>query len=486
MSGPAGAQRLVRAARAEYGPGAPGATELAACERRLHEPLRVALAGTLKAGKSTLLNALVGEEIAPSDATECTRVVTWYRRADAPRVEVVADERRPLPVRRTDGRLTLDLAGIATDRVRQLEVGWPSALLGDYTVIDTPGMSSNTPGVSERTRQLLAPDDGICPADVVVYLLHTVHDDDVALLRLLRERMAAGTGPLGVVGVLSRADELGGADDPADPLAAARAASAALAADPALAALHTQFLPVSGRLAVRGRTLRQREFQALQALSAVPPADLAAALISTGRFTAPERALPVPAPERVRLIEDFGVSGIRFAVAMIRAGVGDAATLAENLVRAGGLTDLQHIVATRFGERNEQLKAHAALRGLDRVLRRYRRPGTEQLAREVTARLADTHTFTELRTLATLPGSRLTPADRDRAAALLGDHGISAPRRLGLAPDAPPAEIHRTALRALRYWRDREADPRHDPITAAACRAAARSAEGVIARTPAR
>ena len=48
---------------------------------RLDEPLRVAIAGKVKAGKSTLLNALVGEQVAPTDAGECTRVVTWYRAA---------------------------------------------------------------------------------------------------------------------------------------------------------------------------------------------------------------------------------------------------------------------------------------------------------------------------------------------------------------------------------------------------------------------
>lgn len=46
---------------------------------RLAEPLRIALAGTLKAGKSTLVNALVGDDIAPTDATEATRIVTWFR-----------------------------------------------------------------------------------------------------------------------------------------------------------------------------------------------------------------------------------------------------------------------------------------------------------------------------------------------------------------------------------------------------------------------
>ena len=54
--------------------------------RRLNQPIRIALAGTLKAGKSTLVNALVGEDIAPTDATEATRIVTWFRNGPTPKV----------------------------------------------------------------------------------------------------------------------------------------------------------------------------------------------------------------------------------------------------------------------------------------------------------------------------------------------------------------------------------------------------------------
>ena len=77
---------------------------------RLDEPLRVAIAGKVKAGKSTLLNALVGEQVAPTDAGECTKVVTWYRDGSVPRIVLHPRSGlpQPLPVRRQDGALVID------------------------------------------------------------------------------------------------------------------------------------------------------------------------------------------------------------------------------------------------------------------------------------------------------------------------------------------------------------------------------------------
>lgn len=37
----------------------------------------ITVIGSNGAGKSTLLNALVGEQLAPTDAGECTKIVTW-------------------------------------------------------------------------------------------------------------------------------------------------------------------------------------------------------------------------------------------------------------------------------------------------------------------------------------------------------------------------------------------------------------------------
>ena len=54
----------------------PYRAEAAALGARLQGPLRVAIAGRVKAGKSTLLNALVGERMAPTDAGTSPRS-TW-------------------------------------------------------------------------------------------------------------------------------------------------------------------------------------------------------------------------------------------------------------------------------------------------------------------------------------------------------------------------------------------------------------------------
>lgn len=79
--------------------------ELRRIAARLDEPIRVAIAGTLNAGKSTLVNALVGEDIAPTDATEATRIVAWFRHGAAPRVtaNLFSGVRQDIPIRREEG-----------------------------------------------------------------------------------------------------------------------------------------------------------------------------------------------------------------------------------------------------------------------------------------------------------------------------------------------------------------------------------------------
>ncbi|MDT5104922.1 MAG: hypothetical protein QOI25_2435, partial [Mycobacterium sp.] len=173
--------------------------------RRLNQPIRIALAGTLKAGKSTLVNALVGEDIAPTDATEATRIVTWFRNGPTPKVTANhrGGRRSNVPIARDPGdrALTFDFASLDPEDVLDLDVEWPAAELIDTTIIDTPGTSSLSRDVSERTLRLLVPDDGVPRVDAVVFLLRTLNAADIALLKQIGTLVGGSAGALGVIGV---------------------------------------------------------------------------------------------------------------------------------------------------------------------------------------------------------------------------------------------------------------------------------------------
>ena len=67
------------------GPGKVMAEQISA---KLSAPLTITVAGGVSSGKSTLVNALLGQRIAAVDAGECTRVVSEFRYGAQERVEV--------------------------------------------------------------------------------------------------------------------------------------------------------------------------------------------------------------------------------------------------------------------------------------------------------------------------------------------------------------------------------------------------------------
>ncbi|WP_420107326.1 dynamin family protein [Nocardia asteroides] len=492
------ARQLVGAAARAFDRQPYARAALAECEHRLREPLRVALAGSIKAGKSTLLNALVGQSVAPTDATECTRLVTWYRDGATPSVTAFSPEgaRANVVVRRGGGAhgLAFDLDGLCWDGPRasgvdHLEVSWPSAALAQTTIIDTPGTSSLSREVSQRTIELLTPGDAAFDqpalsspgADAVVYLLRRLDAADVHFLEQLGAGGADGAGPLGVVGVVSRADEIGAGR--IDALHSARDVAARFAGELERTGLCQAVIPVAGLLAFAAVTLRQPEFAAFQALAGVPAEDLGVALLSADRFARADIALPVAPELRAQLADRFGLFGIRMATMLIRLGVRDSATLSAELAARSGIDELRSVLDVQFGQRADQLKAHSALTTLSRVIAAH--PGTEadQLLPRVRARLADVHGFAELRLLGRLRTDELPlpPDDLTELHRLLGGAGIAPHLRLGLPADATPPTIHATALTAVRKWRARAGHPLADQSTATACRTAARSAEGIIA-----
>ncbi|MET4430059.1 dynamin-like GTPase family protein [Mycolicibacterium sp. 624] len=452
--------------------------------RRLNQPIRIALAGTLKAGKSTLVNALVGEDIAPTDATEATRIVTWFRNGPTPRVTANhrGGRRSNVPITRdpADRGLTFDFASLDPNDVVDLDVDWPAAELIDTTIIDTPGTSSLNRDVSERTLRLLVPDDGVPRVDAVVFLLRTLNAADIALLKQIGTLVGGSSGALGVIGVASRADEIGAGR--IDAMLSAKDVATRFTTEMDKTGICQAVVPVSGLLALTGRTLRQSEFVALEKLAGVDAAELTKAMLSVDRFVREDAALPVDAATRAALLDRFGMFGIRISIAVLRAGISDSVALADELLERSGLIALRDVIDQQFAQRSDLLKAHTALVSLRRFVEANPIYAAPYILADIDPLLADTHAFEELRLLSLLR-SRQTTLNDDELASLrriIGGSGTDAASRLGLQPDAPD-DGPRAAFAAAQRWRRRADHPLNDPFTTRACRAAVRSAEAMVA-----
>ena len=451
---------------------------------RLNQPIRIALAGTLKAGKSTLVNALVGEDIAPTDATEATRIVTWFRNGATPKVTANhrGGRRTNVPIARDPGLggLTFDFASLDPVDVVDLDVEWPAAELVDATIIDTPGTSSLNRDVSERTLRLLVPDDGVPRVDAVVFLLRTLNAADIALLRQIGTLVGGASGALGVIGVASRADEIGAGR--IDAMLSAKDVASRFTTEMDRTGICQAVVPVSGLLALTARTLRQSEFVALEKLSGVDAAELAKAMLSVDRFVREDSQLPVDAATRSALLERFGMFGIRISIAVLRAGIGDSVALADELLERSGLIALRDVIDQQFAQRSDLLKAHTALLSLRQLVEANPIYATPYILADIDPLLADTHAFEELRLLSQLRSRSTTLNDEEMISLrrIIGGSGTDATSRLGLQPDGP-YDGPRAAFSAAQRWRRRADHPLNDPFTSRVCRAAVRSAEAMVA-----
>ncbi|MCP5028327.1 MAG: GTP-binding protein [Actinomycetia bacterium] len=465
--------------------GTEAAPQLAEARERLTGPLRVAIAGKVKAGKSTLLNALVGERLAPTDAGECTKIVTWYRDGTTYRVTMhpYAGNPEQLPFRREEGSIEIDLRTTPFDTIDRLEIEWPSSALRDVTLIDTPGIDSINTDISARTEQFLTPDGAPRAADAVLYLMRHLHQSDVRFLEAFHDQVAAQPSAINSVGVLSRADEIGVGR--LDSLSSAQRIAVRYSNDPKLRRLCQIVIPLAGLLAETAVTLRQDEFRQLQILAAAERSALDALLLSVGRFTKAETNLAITPLERQELLDRFGIFGIRLACGLIRQQRAETSSeLSTVLAERSGLDSLRTVLRSHFTARSDVLRARSALLALETMLGEVG-PGidTSGLGRELERVTASIHEFAEVRLLNALRAGHvgLPATDLERAERLLGIVGTFTHERLEADPDTQPAELVALALNQHSYWQTLSENPLLSRDATEAARVLTRTCEGLIA-----
>lgn len=471
-------QRVAALCDAALGRLPPGAARdlVAATRMEVAEPLRIVVAGRVKAGKSTLVNALLRERVAATDASECTRVVTVYRHGPTRSVEIRPRKGGPrmVPLRQdADGNTEIDL-GEEPSAIDSVIIRLPSDVLRSMTLIDTPGLASLDERSAGAARDMLAvdADSRVAPssADALVFLLPGQPTaDDIEVIRAFRARYESLEHAVdNAVGVLSRADQLGGEGDPWE-----HATRRAEALGNQLSDFLATVIPAVGLLAESADHVRESDAAVLRELAAaIPAAERQWTLVDAEAFL--EADLSVARPARQRLVGLLGLYGLARALDAIDLGIDTAVTIGKHLEEISGVHALRHLLFMTFASRADILRAQSALAALELLVHSPNAydASDARLAAEL-AWLGDSleqlqleptmHRLAELQAgrLLAAGGTGMPPELASDVERIL--EGVSSAWRLGLPEDATGDEIRAAAASHHQRWRSFLADPATAP-----------------------
>lgn len=135
--------------------------------KRLHGDFQLVVIGDFKRGKSTLVNALLGDAVVPTAVTPETVTINKLSYSDTPRIEAVLKNRKRVSL--SQAELTREsLDGIINQLpapIGFIDIRLDHKSLQDITIVDTPGMGDLLKAFDEQVA------DYLVNADAILYVV---------------------------------------------------------------------------------------------------------------------------------------------------------------------------------------------------------------------------------------------------------------------------------------------------------------------------
>ena len=473
---------------------------------RLFEPLRVAVVGIAKAGKSTFMNALMGDSIVDTGTTETTFTVGWFRYGETPSLKICFRDGSTQDAPFSDlSKWSVRNAARENDRlndVKYVMIYYPSEVLRRIEFIDTPGLNSVYGTDAQNTEDFLAiqgHEDTLAEAssaDAVIYAFsRSLSGFDTEVLQAFHEGGTRGNSPINSIGILTKIDATGiwGIDDygKKTPAEAALPVTDKLMRDPTAQEMLFAVYPVCAKPAEGIAQLNEADREVLKKAAALDPDTLADLLYDARTFTVDEDAEFAalgPAAARKSLMGKLAQYGILEAAGQLRAG--RSLEELETVMRAGcGIDKVLNILQSHFGNRTFLIKTQFIFGHLGTVLSELKQAFPEdravqnvcmQIREEMDNLKTSVQTLDELKVLQMYYNRQVDFQSAEELEDFLrvtGEYGRSPEERLGMEKGCTIAQFREKAGQKAGKWRARAADIMRDRAYVTAARTIARSYE---------
>ncbi len=454
-------------------------------KERLEAPLRVAVVGGIKVGKSTFMNALMGADILCTGVLETTYTVCWFRYGEQPGLTICFRDGRQQDAPMSELRKWSARAGEEDnermDGVKYLIIYYPSEVLRTMEFIDTPGLDASYGRDSRNTLDFLSirgSEDTIYEAgmaDAVIYAFCRTKDkDDDEILEEFHKGKGSTISPINSVGLLTKVDVTGGWDvfSERSPVEAARTVTDNLMKKEGIRKLLFAVLPVSAMVCEGYAQLTAADWEALRQIAGTGMEKLQDMLFDAELFVRSEGGEYAPlgaADSRRRLQQLLGQCGILEISRLLKAGK-EPTEIGDILQETSGMQAVRDILMRHFGNRTFLIKAQYIFNRL-RALARQMREDPEVSARlkavcrqmtdQIDGLLTSVQSLKELKVLQAYYNGQLQFSDEEEKQdflSIMGEFGRSAEARLGVKEGTAVRELACCAQQKAAAWHGRASD----------------------------
>lgn len=468
----------VRELKHEYEEFSSVLAEIEVAISQLSAPMRVAIAGYMKAGKSTLMNAILGKKVVLTGSLITTYTPTWFRYSEEESLEIVFDDGRQIKGLHFDDLVkwtSIDSrkTNPEIDRVSYVILNYPNEILKQMELIDTPGLFSPEEKDSERTIRLLGLGDiskanqlgqnQVSLADAIVYVFSSNFKvSDMCAVK------AFTSTPINAIAAFTKLEQsfwnpLSHQISPLEAIAPVVQRNEAALKDELYC-----IIPVVAKMMEGFSMITEEDWEQLLSIANVPTDKLVKSLLSPKRFK--ETAFEGTTQEaRLRLYELLDRYGIYCVIQGIQKSI-SRENMWDYLYLLSGVDTLVSRLKNHFGLRSFIIKTEAAFSRIERQIQRIKYNSncstvSKKMCVQLEQELENGRNLRDYKELTLLrlfyEGKIRFPngEDNDEFLRLLGEQGNGAAKKLGLDSDAAVAEMYRRVIAVHEHWSVLANDP---------------------------
>lgn len=372
---------------------------------RLDVPLRVAVVGEIKAGKSTFMNALMKANIVFTGTEETTYTVCWFRYGDTPSLKICfrdgSEQKAPFEDLKKWSVRAYEKDNPRIHDVQYLMVFYPAEVLKTMEFIDTPGLNSVYGTDAQNTMDFLSlrgSEETLMEAgkaDAVIFAFNRdFSGKSKETLMQFHNNEKSNASPINSIGIFTKLDCDGSWDTfaPASPVELAKNRIEKVVENPQVSQLLFTILPVCAKPSEGYRQLDDEDWKALRHLAGKSREALCDVLYDAQEFkTSKDKDFLEygSADSRKRLMVKLDKFGILAITDGLRAGK-EPEQLDALLQEVCGVERVRQLINRHFGNRTFLIKTKYIFNQLHDIIQRIQKDSqSSQACRNVADFIAD-------------------------------------------------------------------------------------------------